>query len=183
MHPDLVFKSTLNDRATKKLNNYLRELQIKNNNIKIIWPVDEVRTDHLLKILDYCVTVRGTVGIESSILGVKTVTAGSGRYSNRNFTIDPTTIDNYFEVLSSLDKTFGLTLDYINDAHSYAKVIFLALPFRFKSQVFDSEKLGLYPLDNALSLITEDDLKALNEWYNSSAVNYGTNPLYISEVK
>ena len=183
MHPDLVFKSTLNNRAIKKLNNYLTELQIKNNNVKIIWPADEIRTDHLLKILDYCVTVRGTVGIESSILGVKTVTAGSGRYSNRNFTIDPTTIDNYFEFLSSLDKTFGLTLDYINDAQSYAKVIFLALPFRFKSQVFDSEKLGLYPLDNALSLITEDDLKALNEWYNSSAVNYETNPFYISEVK
>jgi hypothetical protein len=183
MHPDLVFKSTLNNRATKKLNNYLTELQIKNNNVKIIWPADEIRTDHLIKILDYCVTVRGTVGIESSILGVKTITAGTGRYANRNFTIDSTTVDNYFEVLNSLDNTFGLKLDYIDDAHSYAKVIFLALPFRFKSKVFNSEKLGLYPLDNALSLITEDDLTAFNKWYNSSAVNYGTNPFNISEVK
>lgn len=183
MHPDLVFKSTLRNRTTYKLNNYLTELQIKNNNVKIIWPSDEIRTDHLLKILDYCVTVRGTVGIESSILGVKTITAGTGRYANRNFTIDSTTIDNYFEVLNSLDKTFGLTLDCTNDAHSYAKVIFLALPFRFKSKVFNSEKSGLYPLDNALSLITENDLKAFNEWYNSSAVNYGTNPFNISEVK
>jgi hypothetical protein len=183
MHPDLVFKSTLNNRATKKLNKYLTDLQIKNNNVKIIWPADEIRTDHLLTILDYCVTVRGTVGIESSILGVKTITAGTGRYANRNFTIDSTTIDNYFEVLNSLDNTFGSTLNYINDAHSYAKVIFLALPFRFKSKVFNSEKLGLYPLDNALSLITEDDLTAFNKWYNSSAVNYGTNPFNISEVK
>jgi hypothetical protein len=183
MHPDLVFKSTLNNRATKKLNNYLNELQIKNNNINIIWPVDEVRTDHLLRILDYCVTVRGTVGIESSILGVKTITAGTGRYSNRNFTLDPSTIDNYFEVLDSLDKTCELPLDYINDAHSYAKVIFLALPFRFKSQVFNSEKLGLNPLINALSLITEEDLNAFNEWYNSGRLNYATNPFNISEVK
>ena len=130
-----------------------------------------------LKILDFCVTVRGTVGIESSILGVKTITAGTGRYSNRNFTIDPTTIDNYFEVLNSLDRDFGLSLDFINKAQSYAKVIFLALPFRFKSQVFNSEKVGLNPLDNALSLITEDDLKAFGEWYSSSEVNYVTNPL------
>ena len=177
MHPDLVFKSTLNNRATKMMNKYLNELQIRNSDVNVIWPVDEVRTDHLLKILDFCVTVRGTVGIESSILGVKTITAGTGRYSNRNFTIDPKTIDNYFEVLNSLDKAFGLSFDFINEAQSYAKVIFLALPFRFKSQVFDSEKLGLNPLDNALSLITEDDLKAYGEWYNSSEENYITNPL------
>ena len=46
----------------------------------------KINTFYLLNMLDYCITVRGTVAIEAGMRGKVVITAGTGRYDNKGFT-------------------------------------------------------------------------------------------------
>ena len=56
--------------------------------IKFIDCDDSTSTISYFDFIDYCLTVRGTVGIEAACWGIPVITAGSGRYDNIGFTID-----------------------------------------------------------------------------------------------
>ena len=63
----------------------------------IIIPADsKINTISIIQLLDYCITVRGTVGIESALFGKKVITCGTGRYDNLGFTIDFVNKKEYF---------------------------------------------------------------------------------------
>lgn len=55
------------------------------------------------------VTVRGTVGLEFGCLGIPTIVAGPGPYSGFGFTHEPTTKNEYEELLNNIDSLDLLT--------------------------------------------------------------------------
>ncbi len=59
----------------------------------------DISTYSLFQIMDYCLTVWGTVGIEAVSFGVPVLTAGIGHYEYRGFTVDS---DSRTEYLSRL---------------------------------------------------------------------------------
>lgn len=65
--------------------------------VTVIPPDTDINTFSLFALMDYCLTVRGTVGIEAARLGIRVLTAGTGRYDHRGFTIDSATAGEYLD--------------------------------------------------------------------------------------
>ena len=61
-----------------------------------------INTQSLFPVIDYVLTVNGTVGMEFPCFGVPAVLAGRGRYDGLGFTLEPPTREAYFELLSTL---------------------------------------------------------------------------------
>lgn len=59
-------------------------------------------TYSLFELMDYCITVRGSVGIEAAMLGIPVLTAGEGCYDNKGFTIDSESREEYLEKVSRI---------------------------------------------------------------------------------
>ena len=70
--------------------------------VRVIGAEDKLNTFSLFQVLDYCLTVRGTVGIETSALGIRTLTAGTGRYDRHGFTKDFRSTNDYLRQLCTL---------------------------------------------------------------------------------
>ena len=47
-----------------------------------------ISTFSFFGVMDYCLTVRGTIGIEAARMGIPVLTAGTGRYDRKGFTIN-----------------------------------------------------------------------------------------------
>lgn len=73
-------------------------------NIKLIDFDHKVSTLSYFNIIDYCLTVRGTVGIEAACFGIPVITAGSGRYDNLGFTKDHKNKKDYLNTILNLHK-------------------------------------------------------------------------------
>ena len=71
--------------------------------VTIVRPETDINTYSLFGVMDYCLTVRGTIGIEAASFGIRVLTAGSGRYDRRGFTIDSAGAAEYLERLKTLD--------------------------------------------------------------------------------
>jgi hypothetical protein len=71
--------------------------------VKPMMPDTDVSSWSLFKVSDYCVTVRGTVGIENAILGKRVIVAGDGHYSQCGFTLNPASVQEFREMLSHIE--------------------------------------------------------------------------------
>jgi hypothetical protein len=101
--------------------------------IKIIYPEDNINPFALFGIIDYAITVRGTIGAEFPCYGVPVLTAGTGRYSGRGFTIDSDSKQEYLERLNSLQILPPLTKEQEKMAIIHAFAFFKLRPLKFKS--------------------------------------------------
>jgi hypothetical protein len=82
----------------------LREAGIAlEDHVKLLLPETDISSWSLFQASDYCLTVRGTVGMENAALGKRVVTAGSGHYSHRGFTVNPASIEEYRALLLRLE--------------------------------------------------------------------------------
>jgi hypothetical protein len=99
--------------------------------MKVISPESDINTFSLFGIMDYCLTVRGTVGIEASAMGINTLTAGTGRYDNHGFTHDFTSREAYLSCLRSLDEMPPMTEESTELARRFAYGIFEMRPIHF----------------------------------------------------
>jgi hypothetical protein len=79
-----------------------------------------INTYSLFRAIDYGLTVRGTIGMELPCYGVPVVTAGTGRYSGRGFTIDPSSPAEYRDTLSRLHEYPRLSPETVSAAQRYA---------------------------------------------------------------
>lgn len=77
--------------------------------VTVIAPDTDINTFSLFAIMDYCLTVRGTIGIEAAALGIQVVTAGTGRYDHRGFTVDPPTRGDYLQRIAALEQLAPLS--------------------------------------------------------------------------
>lgn len=62
----------------------------------------KINTFYLLNILDFCITVRGTVALEAAMRGKVSIICGTGRYDNKDFTYDFNDQAEYKNVIQRL---------------------------------------------------------------------------------
>jgi hypothetical protein len=175
IHPDFNFKSSRFNPHNLKLRRDLYKISNDFENVEVLWADSPVSTNDLLEEIDFCLTVRGTVGIEFGLKGKKTICAGTGRYSSRGFTINPKTKDEYFRQLDTLVADSKLSTQSFHSAINYAKILFLLLPFRFKNPVFCTTTIGMNPLQDASSRISPLDKINFRNWFESSYDTYKSN--------
>lgn len=140
----------------------------------VVIPADsEVSTFSLLGAMDYCLTVRGTVGIEAARLGIPVLTAGTGRYDHKGFTVDSETRQEYLARLARIQDVPRLSPAQRELAERYAYGLFILRPleltslhlsFREDAWRVRSDGERTVPLRNAVDLAAAADLMAFAEW-------------------
>ena len=114
------------------------------SHVRLVRPADPISTWALYHGVDYGITVRGTCGIELPCFGIPTLTAGTGRYSNRGFTVDSNTREEYLERLLGLDSCPRMRQSEVDLARIHAYFIFHRRPFvvsGFKTAYTDQHRL------------------------------------------
>jgi hypothetical protein len=122
--------------------------------VKLLYPNTDINTYSLLALTDVGVTIRGTIGIELSCLGVPVVTAGSGRYSGLGFTHDPATRADYLQLLSRVQDLPRLGAAQLDLARKYAYTLFCLRPWAMTSfeNSYDTAIKGFSQFNPALKL-------------------------------
>jgi hypothetical protein len=101
--------------------------------VKLVYPDTDISTYSHFEIADYAVTVRGTAGIESALFGVPVITAGTGRYDRRGFTLDSSTREEYLEKLARLETFPRLSAEQVELAERYYYGVFSCCPLTLSS--------------------------------------------------
>lgn len=142
LHPAHCVKAKQNKALGKpaELNAIERTFGSLPTHVKLVYPDTELSTYSLFEIADYTVTVRGTVGIESALFGVPVVTAGTGRYDRRGFTLDSSTSQEYLQKLAALETYPRLSAEQVEIAERYAYGTFLCRPLRLSSVSLEYER-------------------------------------------
>ena len=176
VHPANIVKNArdgVND-IPSELNSINRMGRLPSN-MTLIMPDTDISTYNLFMIGDVCLTVRGTVGIEASMLGIPTITAGTGRYDQKGFTIDPKTIDEYNRALQEIHTLSKLKSNIKLLAQKFAYGVFI-------KRVINTETINfLYSRDEKASLDVKvietnlakmKDVRKISEWLQSGKEDY-----------
>lgn len=152
-----------------------------------VMPADHpVSTLSLYGVIDYCITVRGTVGLEAACFGVPVLTAGTGRYDGMGFTIDSDSAEEYLEKLADLQSIDPPGRMETELARRYAWGVFFARPIETSSITFG------YRHDAGASLTVEltesfngqldscNDVQQLAAWLSSEEEDW-LNPELIGQ--
>jgi hypothetical protein len=99
--------------------------------LHVVSPADNVSPLSFFGITDWGVTVRGTVGLELPCFGVPVLTAGSGRYSGKGFTVDSSTREEYLARISRINDVPSLNEEQRRLGIRYAYHIFKDRPARY----------------------------------------------------
>lgn len=181
VHPDYLWKmKQLGDDSEPSDIIALREdLGNLPSSIKVILPGTDISTYSIFKIADYCITVRGTVGIEMPCFGVPTLTAGTGRYSGLGFTVDSTTKVEYLDKIRQIHQLPQMSPEQTSRARRHAYFLFLKRPFEFTSFEMTQSKFenqgGILDhnvnigLHSRKDLEEAQDLKAFSSWVLDSS--------------
>lgn len=153
--------------------------------IKLIPADSGLSTFSLFSIIDGCVTVRGTVGIEAACFGIPVLTAGTGRYDRRGFTHDFNSRDEYLAMLGNAKNISPLSAAQTELARRYAYGLLLMRPVRLSSirigyQRDDAANLRIDIDSRKLTSVDPgEDLKSVAEWIQSGTQDYiGTSEKY-----
>ena len=137
-------------------------------------PADsDISTYALLALMDYCVTVRGTIGIEAASLGIPVLTAGTGRYERKGFTIDSESREQYLDRIARIQDIGRLSPAEQELAERFAYGIFLMRPFPLRALSLNQVPSSDSPRAT-INIATADewrdapDLKAFARWINAS---------------
>jgi len=141
VHPVNIWRSKMDGVAMEQLEvaalrKALGELP---PHVKVLTADTDINTYSLFSLIDYGLTVRGTIGLELPCFGIPVVTAGTGRYSGRGFTIDPRTREEFANVLGRLHEFGRLNEAETRLARQYAYGTFFLRPMPMESFVFDYE--------------------------------------------
>lgn len=184
LHPDLVWKLKYEGYAGE-----LRDIIAVRSavgslpdHVKFILPDTDISTYSFFDITDYCLTVRGTIGIEMACHGVPVLTAGTGRYSHLGFTIDSDTIGEYLERIAHINRLPSMTTQQIELAQRFAYALFNLRPW--KLQTFELTQLPVdrvgHPLDTNVAFhvhsfdefTAQPDICRFVDWMTSSTPDY-----------
>jgi len=95
------------------------------DHVKILWSDSEINSLGLYKLLDVGITLFGTMGAELPILGKPVISGGEAHFSNKGFTIDAKTREEYFNLLKNISGIYLLKKDQIDIARRYAYSYFI----------------------------------------------------------
>lgn len=139
VHPANVWRSRMDgaEMAQLELAAIGKHLGALPKHVKVMAADTTISTFSLFSVADYGVTVRGTVGLELPCFGIPIVTAGTGRYSGRGFSIDPATRDEYRALLARLHDVPRLDDHAIRLARLLYFSTFELMPQKMRSIVLD----------------------------------------------
>jgi hypothetical protein len=151
--------------------------------VRLLPPDTDISTWSLFAVTDVGVTIRGSTGFELPCFGVPALTAGTGFYSGRGFTVDSDTREEYLERLARVQETPRPSDDHVELARKHAWGL-----FRGRQTHFTSFSCVYQPLEHvdrpfeatievhaqsADALALAPDLRRLGEWAVSSrALDY-----------
>lgn len=141
------------------------------SHVTVIMPDSPISTFSLFDLMDYCLTVRGTVGLEAAIFGKQVLTAGTGRYDGFGFTIDSSSRQEYLKRLRNLQSIVPPTPAQTELARRYAYGLFMLRPLETGSMQFRYANDAFATLTTTLGLTVgqrlEDmpDLRRLANWF------------------
>jgi hypothetical protein len=163
LHPGHVVKGKKEGISGKpqELQVIEKEFGTLPSHIKLVYPETAISTYSLFEIADYAVTVRGTVGMEAALFGVPVVTAGTGRYDRRGFTLDSKTREEYLEKLATLETFPRLSAEQTQLAERFAYGVFLARPIGLSSVSLEFER------DEVATWKVAVNCKTRDEWLSS----------------
>ena len=95
------------------------------DHVKILWSDSEINSLGLYKLLDVGITLFGTMGAELPILGKPVISGGEAHFSNKGFTIDAKSREEYFSLLKNINTIELLKKDQIDIARRYAYSYFI----------------------------------------------------------
>jgi hypothetical protein len=142
LHPAHLVKAKQNKDAGRpsELDVIEKNIGALPGHIKLVHPDTDLSTYSLFEMADYAVTVRGTVGIESALFGIPVVTAGTGRYDRRGFTLDSTTREEYLHKLATLESFAALSPEQVEIVERYAYGAFFCRPLRLSCASLEFER-------------------------------------------
>jgi hypothetical protein len=152
--------------------------------VRVLQPDSDISTWSLFAVTDFGVTIRGSIGFELPCFGVPVLTAGTGFYSGRGFTIDSASADEYLERLRRIETEPPLTSEEIVRARKHAYGLFRLRQTRFTSfrsvylpvdEIADSpfEATIDVSLSSVEELVRAEDLRRFGEWaVHSRALDY-----------
>jgi hypothetical protein len=143
------------------LRNQFKELP---NHVFMIPAESDISTFSLFKIMDYCLTVRGTVGIEAGRFGIPVLTAGTGRYDRKGFTVDSESREQYLYKLANILSIPRLSNNQRDLADRFSYGLFLIRPLTFTSVTFKYHKD--YGVEKRF-LRTQMNIKSKEEWHDA----------------
>lgn len=185
LHPAQVWKLK-RDGATGELDELaaIRE-QIGElpAHVHVLEPTSDISPWSLFELTDFGITIRGSVGFELPCFGVPALTAGTGFYSGRGFTVDSDSAGEYLERLRRIEETPLPTPEQVELARRHAYAL-----FRLRQTHFTSFRSIYQPLEkidrpfeatieltvrSAEELERADDLRRFGEWaVDPSALDY-----------
>jgi hypothetical protein len=143
--------------------------------VRVLPPDSDLSTWSLFGATDYGVTIRGSIGCELPCFGVPVLTAGTGFYSGRGFTLDSSSADEYLARLRAVETIPPLSEDEVTRARKHAYALFRLRQTRFssfRSVYLPVEEIASSPFEATIdvSLRTPDeleraeDLRRFGEW-------------------
>jgi hypothetical protein len=155
---------------SSEINAIRDEIDVLPDHVKLIPADSDISTFSLFSLMDYCLTVRGTIGIEAAMFGIPTLTAGTGRYDHLGFTIDSNSREEYVARLARLQDIAPLTYDQKELAQRFAYGVFRLRPFDLDSMTFAFSQdarasLGVdYRAKSISDLVASADLQGFADW-------------------
>lgn len=171
IHPANVVKDARDGRfeEASELQAIREEIGELPPHFRVISPESPVNTWSLFSLMDYCLTVRGTIGIEAAMWGIPVLTAGSGRYDARGFTIDSTSADEYLGKVRNIDRIGHLTSHQRELAERYAYAVFVGRLLNL-----ESVSLG-YRRDSKASTVVRVHCTTRRQWAQARDLNLFAN--------
>jgi len=148
-------------------------------------PADSpISTFSLFAVMDYCLTVRGTVGIEAARLGIPVLTGGTGRFSHKGFTIDSKSCEQYLESLAHIQEIPRISAAQQELAERYAYGLFVLRPLSMTTITLEYHNSKTFIGNFRINIQSKEDwykapdLKAFSHWAVDS-----TESDYLAPVK
>ena len=151
--------------------------------VRLLSPDTDISTWSLFAVTDVGVTIRGSTGFELPCFGIPALTAGTGFYSGRGFTVDSETREEYLGRLARIEETPQPSEEQVELARKHAWGLFRARQTRFTT--FRSVYQPLEHVDRPAEATIEifvrspeelaaaEDLRLLGEWaVESRALDY-----------
>lgn len=176
LHPANTFKL----RAENVHREYSERLALRNAigtlppHVTLLEPETDINTFSLFALTAYCLTVRGTIGIEMACFGIPVFTAGTGRYSGFGLTIDSNSRQEYLDRLRHIQDIPPLSPEQTELAKKHAYALFRMRPVRFRTFaiVFEHRDRPTHPLYWNVTISARSlhelrqarDLSAFAEW-------------------
>jgi len=127
--------------------------------VRLIEADSDISTYSLFALMDYALTVRGTVGVEAASFGVRVLTAGTGRYDHLGFTLDSESAGEYLERLRRLQDIPPMSSDERERAQRYAHAVFCLRPLPLQSVRLEYARDQAATPRSGIELRSLDDLE------------------------